>query len=112
MRGGGQARKIGNAAEAYVAVVLRQEHPDWVVLPLQQDVPADLGALWLLPEPGWCLYEVKSSKVARRALSARLTPAEQDAFNLLAPEHYQVIRVLRHPGKGTLEPFEVLSRGA
>ena len=110
MRGGGRARKLGNAAEAFVADLLRQEYPEcWAVLPLQQDVPADLVALFLGGD--WCLYEVKSSKTRARALSARLSPAEQAAFDLLHPYHYVVFRVWRHPGEPR-DTFEVLSRGA
>jgi len=111
MRGGGGVRKIGNAAEAYVANLLRKEYPEGcTILPLQQDVPADLVALFLGGD--WCLYEVKCRKTRSRALSARLSPAEQAAFDLLHPSyHYVVIRVLRHLGK-PVDTFEVLSRGA
>ncbi len=112
MSGGRSSRNRGNAAEAYVAGLLRAEFYEarGIVLPLQQDAPADLVGLFL--GGGWCLYEVKSRKTRARALSARLSPAEQDAFNLLHPTgNYTVIRVLRHPGRPK-DTFEVLSRGA
>lgn len=112
MRGGSGSRRRGNEAEAFVATLLQEEFdasPDGAaVLPLQQDAPADLVAL--LDRGGWCLYEVKSSKTRSQALSARLSPAEQDAYDLFAPTRYQVIRVWRHPGKP--DTFEVVSRGA
>jgi len=108
MRGGAGSHRAGNAAEAYVYELLKKEAPYAVTLHLQQDGPADLVQLF---ESGqWCLYEVKSSKVRRRALSASLSPAEDKAFQALYPLRYKVIRVLRHPGDPTT--FEVLSRGA
>ena len=60
MRGGGGVRKIGNAAEAYVANLLRKEYPEGcTILPLQQDVPADLVALFLGGD--WCLLQRSSA---------------------------------------------------
>ncbi len=107
-------RRIGNAAEAFVADLLQDEANEQgigaAILPLQQDAPADLVAL--VDRGGWVLYEVKSSKVARVARKARLTPAEQDALALFGPSgRYVVIRVLRTPGRPR-DTFEVLSRGA
>ena len=91
MRGGGGSRRIGNAAEAFVADLLRREYQSAlapvVILPLQQDAPADLVALFQgQTDHDWCLYEVKCRKTRREALSARLSPKEQEAFDVLHPD--------------------------
>ena len=103
MRGGARSRRLGNQAEAFVQRML--EGGRWsLVLPLQQDMGADL--IEVFRAGGWYLYEVKSSSVRSRALSARLTPSEK-ALQERFPDRYKVIRVLR-----TSKGFEVLSRGA
>ena len=107
MRGGNQARKAGNAAEAFAANLLRQQFPESVVLHLQQDGPADLAQLFITGD--WRLYEVKSSKIARKALSARLTPAEYDTATFLG-QRYVVMRLQRIPSRPK-DTFVELSRG-
>lgn len=99
-------RRLGNAAEAFVADLLRKESPEALIVPLQQDYGADLVRLG----ERWTLYEVKSSKTRSRALSARLTPSERNLRDRLGFPNYVVIRVLRHPGRP--DTFEVVSRGA
>jgi Domain of unknown function (DUF3883) len=122
MRGGGGARRAGNAAEAYVAEVLAQELPECLVIPLQQDFGADLVIVDPTPDcwVPWLLVEVKSSKIRRRALSARLSPAEQELKDRFG-DRYHVWRVLRIPNDKRVimdsrgrhgTGFEVLSRGA
>lgn len=103
-------RRNGNAAEAFALVKLRGEHPNDLVLHLQQDQPADIAQI-----DGSCrcrcgVYEVKGSKIRRRALRAKLTPAEQALKDRLG-DRYVVVRVLRIPGRPK-DRFEVLSRGA
>jgi len=98
------SRRAGNAAEAWVAAYLREKQPESVVLHLQQDGPADLVQLFVGGD--WRLHEVKSSKVARRALSARLTPAEQDAKTLLG-FRYVLWRLVRIPDRPK-DRFELL----
>ncbi len=108
MRGGRGGHRLGNLAEAFVIDFLGQTYPTALFLPLEQGAPADLVGLF--EGGGWCLYEVKSSKTRRQAVSARLSLAEEYLFKRFAPLNYQVIRVWRHPGHPTT--FEVLSRGA
>ena len=94
MRGGGQARRYGNAAEAFVLSKLQEEHPCSAFFPLQQDAPADI--VELVDTGVWVLYEVKSSKTRRRALSAPLSEPEKEAMALWGPSgRYIVIRVQR-----------------
>ena len=102
-------RRIGNAAEAFVAGVLAEEHPDSLVIPLQQDYGADLAQMRDY-DPQWRLIEVKSAKTRSRALKAPLTPAEK-ALQARLGARYVVVRVWRHPGRPK-DTFEVLSRGA
>jgi len=106
-------RRIGNAAEAFVQALLQQEHPDALVIPLQQDYGADLLVAYASGASfggEWVLYEVKSSKVLRRALSAKLTAAEQALFDRYYPQHYRVVRVLRIPGMPR-DTYKVVRRG-
>jgi len=86
---------------------LRAEFPRSLVVPLQQDFGADLVKLDTETDH-WCLYEVKSSKVARVARKARLSPLEQN-LQIALGYQYVVIRLLRHPGHP--DTFEELSRG-
>lgn len=99
-------RRNGNAAEAFVQRLLQEENPGVPILPLQQDAPADLVALF---PTGSIVYEVKSSKLRRRALTAHLTDGESMLKARLG-ERYVIIRVLRVPGRPK-DTFEVLTRG-
>lgn len=85
----------GWQAERYVQrLIAAQLNQGEFIVPLAPAFPADFLAL---SEWGWVFVEVKSSRIRRRALRARLTPKEADFARSLPEGRYQIYRILTHP---------------